>query len=65
MRVGGGLACLSVATLLSVLGLGLCLWAVYVWLATPLGPASAAAVIGVVLLCLAGGLVWIGMTLSR
>ena len=65
MRVGGGVACRGVATLSSVFGLGLCLWAVYLWLAVPLGPAGAAAVIGVALLCLAEGMTWIAIALSR
>jgi len=65
MRVGGGIACLAAAVLMAVVGVGLCLWAAYLWLATPLGSAAAAAVIGGVLLCLAGGLTWVAITLSR
>jgi hypothetical protein len=65
VRVGGGIACLGVAMILAVFGVGLCLWAVYLWLVTSLGSAGAAAVIGGVLLCLAGGLTWVAIALSR
>jgi hypothetical protein len=54
-----------VAALLLLLGLGLCLWAVYLWLALSLGPAGAAVLIGVVSLLLAGGLAWVALRLGR
>lgn len=65
MRTGAGFLCLGVATLLLLLGLGMCLWAVYLWLAVLLGPAGAAVLIGVVSLLLAGGLAWIAIRLGR
>lgn len=65
MRTGVGFACLGGATLLLFIGLGLCLWAAYLGLSVSLGPASAAALIGVVSLVLAGGLAWIAIHLSR
>ncbi len=65
LRTGAGFACLGVAALLLLLGLGLCLWAVYLWLALSLGPAGAAVLIGVVSLLLAGGLAWVALRLGR
>ncbi|MEJ2061414.1 MAG: hypothetical protein P8Y64_13160 [Gammaproteobacteria bacterium] len=65
MRTGLGFVFLGAASLLVLLGLALCLWAAYLWLAASLGPAGAAALIGVVSLILAGGLTWIAMRLSR
>jgi hypothetical protein len=65
LRTGVGLACLGVASLLLLLGLGLCLWGVYLWLAVLLEPAAAAALIGVVSLLLAGGLAWMAIRLGR
>jgi hypothetical protein len=65
MRTGIGFACLVVATLFLFIGLGLCLWGAYLGLTVSLGSAGAAALIGVVALVLAGGLVWIAIHLSR
>ena len=65
LRTGVGLACLGVASLLLLLGLGLCLWGGYLWLAVLLEPAAAAALIGVVSLLLAGGLAWMAIRLGR
>lgn len=65
MRTGIGLACLLVAALLGFVGVGVCLWAAYQGLIAPLGPVSAALVIGVLLLLLAGLMVWIALRLTR
>lgn len=65
MRTGVGLACLAVAALLTFAGLGLCLWAAYQGLAAQVGPASAALVIGVLTLLLAGLMAWTAIRLTR
>ena len=65
LRTGVGFLCLGAATLLLVLGLGMCLWALYLWLSALLGPAGAAVLIGVASLLLAGGLAWIAIRLGR
>jgi hypothetical protein len=65
VRSAISLACLVVAAVVLLLGLGLCLWGAYLWLAALLGAAGAAAVIGVATLILAGGLVWTAIHISR
>lgn len=60
-----GVAFLGVAVLLLLVGLGLCLWGAYLWLAASLQPAAAAAVIGGASLVFAGAFVWIAMRLGR
>jgi hypothetical protein len=65
LRTGIGIACLGVASVMLLLGLGLCLWGAYLWLAVSLQPAVAAMLIGAASLILAGGLVWIAIRLGR
>jgi hypothetical protein len=65
LRAGLGFACLGVASLLLLLGLGLCMWGAYLWLAVALAPAGAAALVGGLSLILAGGLAWIAIRLGR
>jgi hypothetical protein len=65
VRTGAGLAFLGLAALLALTGLGLCIWAIYLWLAVSMGPTGAAAITGAMTLCLAGGLTWIAIRLSR
>ena len=65
LRTGIGIACLGVASLMLLLGLGLCLWGAYLWLAVSLQPAGATVLIGVASLILAGGLVWMAIRLGR
>lgn len=65
MRTGIGLACLAVASLLTFVGLGFCLWAAYQGLAAEVGPASAALIVGVLMLFLAGLIAWTAMRLTR
>ena len=65
LRTGVGLACLGGAVLLLLFGLGMCLWAVYLWLAVPLGSTGAAALIGLLAMLLAGGMAWIAIHLNR
>jgi len=60
-----GLACLGAAILLLVLGVGLCLWGLYTWMAASVGSAAAATIIGFIALALSGGLVWIAIRLGR
>ena len=65
IRTGVGLACLVAAALLAIIGLGFCLWAAYQGLAAQMGPASAALIIGVLMLLLAGLMAWTAIRLSR
>ena len=65
MRTGVGLACLAVAALLVLAGLGFCLWAAYQGLAAEMGPTSAALLIGVLMLLLAGLMAWTAIRLTR
>ncbi|MEW5756785.1 MAG: phage holin family protein [Pseudomonadota bacterium] len=65
MRTGIGLVCLAVAGLVAVIGLCFCLWAVYQALAAMVGPATAAMIVGLLMLSLAGLIAWIAMRLAR
>jgi hypothetical protein len=65
MRTGMGLAIIAVAGLFVFVGLGFCLWAAYQGLAVQLGATSAALVIGVLMLLLAGLLAWTAIRLTR
>lgn len=65
LRTGAGFALLIIAALFALAGLGLCMWAVYLWLATSLGPSGAAALTGAMSLILAGVLAWITIRLNR
>ena len=65
MRTGAGLACLVVAALLAFVGIGFCLWAAYQGLAASVGPVSAAVVMGVLMLVLAGLMAWTAIRLTR
>lgn len=65
MRTGAGLAILIVAALVLFAGLGMCLWAAYQGLSAQVGPVSAALVIGVLMLLLAGLMIWTAIRLTR
>ena len=65
LRTGAGFAFLGISALFALSGLGLCLWAVYLWLAASLGQTGAAALTGLISLILAGVLAWITIRLSR
>jgi len=65
VRTSLGIAFLRAATLMLVLGLGLCLWGIYQWLSSAMGPAGAASFIGALALLFSGGLVWLAMRLGR
>lgn len=65
MRIAGSLALVGLAVLLAVAGVALCLWAVYQYLAVPLGPSTAALLTGVITLALAGIFAWIAGRASR
>jgi hypothetical protein len=65
MRTGMGLALIAVAVLFVFVGLGFCLWAAYQGLVVQLGATSAALVIGVLMLLLAGLLAWTAIRLTR
>ena len=64
-RLGMGLACIAGATLLVVSGLGLLLWAAYLYLAQAYTPVSAALICGLFLLLLATLLAWTTRRLIR
>lgn len=65
IRTGMGLALIAIAVLFVFVGLGFCLWAAYQGLAVQLGATSAALVIGVLMLLLAGLLAWTAIRLTR
>ena len=65
MRTGAGLAAVAVAALLLAVGLGFCLWAAYIGLVAQVGTVNAALIIGVLMILLAGLLVWIAIRLNR
>lgn len=50
---------------LAAVGLGLCLWALYQYLAAAMDPASATLVTGLVSLLTAGVLAWVVQRLTR
>jgi hypothetical protein len=65
VRTSLGLGCLSAATVMALLGLGLCLWAAYQWLSHALGPIGGALIIGAAALSCSAGLVWLAIRLGR
>lgn len=65
LRTGMGIACVIAATILLVAGVGLCLWALYQWLAVAVGMPEAALLVGAALMVISGGLVWTAIRLSR
>lgn len=64
-RLGYGLALTALAVVALGVGAGLCLWAVYLYLRAPLGPATARLLTGLLTLLLGGGLTWAARRLSR
>ena len=65
MRTGAGLAVVVVAALLLFVGLGFCLWAAYHTLVAHIGVVNAALSVGVVMLFLAGVMIWTAIRLTR
>jgi hypothetical protein len=65
LRFGLSLGLLGAAGLLMLGGAGLILWALYLYLAIFLSPATATLITGVVTLLVSGGLVWSARRLSR
>lgn len=65
MRTGAGLALVAAAALLLFVGLGFCLWAVYQALVIQLGAINAGLIIGVLMVFLAGLMVWIAIRLAH
>jgi len=65
MRTGAGLAAVAVAAFLLAVGLGFCLWAAYIGLVAQVGTLNAALIVGVLMMLLAGLLVWIAIRLNR
>jgi hypothetical protein len=64
-RLGGSLVLFALAGLLAAVGLCLCLWGLYQYLAVSLGGTAAALLTGVTTVVIAGGLLWIGQRMSR
>jgi hypothetical protein len=64
-RLGLSLALLGTAGTLTLVGLGLLLWALYLYLVIFLSQPTASLITGVVTLLLSGGLVWSARRLSR
>ena len=65
MHTGAGLTVLAVGALLLFGGLGCCLWAAYQALALKLGTVIAALLIGVLMLLVAGLIIWTVIRLAR
>jgi len=64
-RLGVSLILFVAAGLIGVMGLCLCLWGLYQYLALSYGGVTAAVSIGVVSVFLAGGILWIAQRTSR
>jgi hypothetical protein len=65
LRTGMGLACLFVAAILLLVGIGFSLWACYQWLSCSMGPIGAKALIGLFTMAIAGGLAWTAIRINR
>ncbi len=64
-RLGLSLALLGTAGTLTLGGIALILWALYLYLAIILSPPTATLITGIVTLLVAGGVVWSARRLSR
>lgn len=64
-RLGLSLALLGTAGTLGLGGMGLILWAVYLYLALILNPPTATLMTGIATMLVSGGLVWSARRLSR
>jgi hypothetical protein len=65
LRLGLSLALLGTAGTLMFVGVGLILWALYLYLASVLSPPAATLITGMVSLLVSGALVWSAKQLSR
>jgi hypothetical protein len=65
VRLGVSLVLFAAAGLIGAVGLCLCLWGLYQYLALSYGGVTAAVSIGVVSLLLAGGILWIAQRISQ
>ena len=65
LRLGWCLGCICIALLLSLAGLGLWLWGLYVLLTGLLGTSGAAWATGTLAIILAGGLTWMARGFSH
>lgn len=65
LRTGIGLMLLLSAVLILVAGLVLCLWGAYQWLSLSIGGIGAKVVIGLMMLAVAGGMVWTAIRINR
>ena len=64
-RLGYSLALTVLAAVALGVGAGLCLWAIYLYLLAPLGPASARLLTGLLALVTGGALTWAARRLNR
>jgi hypothetical protein len=64
-RLGLSLALLGTAGALMLVGVGLILWALYLYLVIFLSPPTATLITGIITLLVAGGLVWSARQLNR
>ena len=58
LRAGWGIALILVVVVLLLAGAALCLWAIYLYLATALAQPAAALITGVITLAVAGLIAW-------
>jgi hypothetical protein len=65
LRAGVGLLCLLMAAVMLLGGALFCLWASYQWLSVVISPVAAKVLVGVVMMSIAGGLVWVSIRVSR
>lgn len=65
LRTGIGLACLLIAAVVLLVGLGFCLWAGYQWLSMAMSPIAAKGLIGLLMVAMAGGLAWTAIRINR
>jgi hypothetical protein len=64
-RLGLSLALLGTAGALMLVGVGLILWALYLYLVIFLSPPTATLITGIITLLVSGGLVWSARQLNR
>ncbi|HEC16653.1 MAG TPA: hypothetical protein ENI99_08820 [Sedimenticola sp.] len=65
VRTAVAMACVAVAGVLALVGIGFCLWAGYQYLALVSGPIAASLICGLVIIAVAGGFAWLTSRLLR
>lgn len=64
-RAGWSLALIGLAAIFVAVGVGLCLWALHLFIATRIGDAGAGLIIGIIALIFAGGFAWTAVKTNR